>query len=125
MIIFPRGLPVSLAFGRCFYIEHSRIALDSMRAADRSPTPASKINDVPGVAISGGSGAARPGRFGGFRGPGRNYKYICQMSSESQPRIFCLAVLSALGILEIARSGFQVGFLPAIIPPFLIYVFLA
>ncbi len=36
-------------FWQVFYIEHQRFALDTLRVANRSPTPASKINDLLGL----------------------------------------------------------------------------
>ncbi len=59
------------------YIENKRFALDTLRVANRSPTQASKINDVPGQSddIWGGPGPPFPADFGGSRGPGRLNKH--------------------------------------------------
>ena len=55
------GITWALEFGKCggvyhvagfwevFYIDNSRFALDTLRVANRSPTPASKINDFLGL----------------------------------------------------------------------------
>ncbi len=62
----------SLAFGRCFILDQC-FAQDTLRVANRFPTPASKINDFFGLFDdTWGVRAAFPGRFRGFRGPGRN-----------------------------------------------------
>ncbi len=58
-------------FRKVFHIENYRFALDTLRGANRSPTPASNINYFLGLFDDiWGSGAAFPGRFGQFRGGG-------------------------------------------------------
>ena len=53
-------------------------ALDTLRVANRSPTPASNINDflVLSDDIWGGPGPPFPADLGGSGGPGRNLKYV-------------------------------------------------
>ncbi len=46
--IWPDCLHVA-GFLEVFYIENKLFALDTLRVANRSPTPASKINDFPGL----------------------------------------------------------------------------
>ncbi len=74
-------------FWKVFYIGNSCFVLDTLRVANRSPTPASKINDFLGLFDDiWGSGAAFPGLFGGFRGSGPELTQIFLIASKSQPR---------------------------------------
>ena len=75
-------------FWKSFYIENWRFALDTLRVANRSPTPTSKTNDFLGPfdVTCGGPGPPFPADLGGPGGPGRNKKYIFLKASESQPR---------------------------------------
>ena len=76
------GADILLAFGRCFILKIS-FALDTLRMANWSPTPASKINDFLGFDDIWGSRDAFLGRFEGSRGPGpevlNKEKYIIHL----------------------------------------------
>ncbi len=64
-----------VALWEAFYVESKRFDLDTLRVANRSSTPASKISDFLRCStISGGSGAAFPGRVGEFPGLGAGLK---------------------------------------------------
>ncbi len=73
-------------FWRVFDIENKRFALDTLRVSNRSPTPASKTNDVLGPFDDiRGSGAIVSGRFGVARGSGPEFKkHICLRGSGRQ-----------------------------------------
>ncbi len=69
---------VLIGFWMVFYVENLRFALDTLRVANRSPTPASKINDLLGWFEDswGVRGRLSWPIWGDSGGPGRNQKYI-------------------------------------------------